>query len=57
MWLAPRGQHLPKARGIGPRFMVRKMRALKARFVSSAVETRFQRFFHGYLNSWGDAPG
>ena len=57
MWLAPKAQHSPQAWGIasGPR--VPKASALKARFISGTVETRFQRFFHGHLNSWGDAPG
>jgi hypothetical protein len=57
MWLALKAQHSPQAWGIAPGPRVPKASALKARFTSATVETRFQRFFRGHLNSWGDALG
>jgi hypothetical protein len=57
MLLAPKAQYSPPAWGIAPGFKIHKTPALKARVISSTVETRFQRFSRGDLNSWGDAPG
>jgi hypothetical protein len=57
MWLAPKAQYSPPAWGIAPGFTIHKTPALKARIISSTVETRLQRFDRGRLNSWGDAPG
>jgi hypothetical protein len=56
MLLAPKALYSPPAWGIAPGFTIHKTPALKARVISSTVETRFQRFSGGHLNSWGDAP-
>jgi len=53
--LAPKAQHSSPAWGIAPGLTVPKTPALKARFISDAVETRFQRLLRRGLNSWGDA--
>jgi hypothetical protein len=57
MLLAPKAQYSPPAWGIALGFRIHKTPALKARVISSTVETRFQRFSRSHLNFWGDAPG
>jgi len=56
MELAPKAQYSPQAWGIAPGLRVPKTPAMKARFISATIETRFQRFFRGHLNPWGDGP-
>jgi hypothetical protein len=57
MLLAPKAQYSPPAWGIASGFKSHRTPALIARVISSTVETRFQRFTRGHLNSRGNAPG
>jgi hypothetical protein len=43
MRLAPKAQHSTQSLGHRPAFMASKTPALKARIISSEIETRFQR--------------
>ena len=52
--LVLKARHSPQAWGSAPRFMVPETLALKARFISDAIEARLQRFVIGDLNSWGN---